>query len=187
MREALLVVDMQKGFDDPVWGQRNNPAAERNGLRILEIFRALGHQVIFIRHDSLDPLSPLRPGQHGHAFKPGFEPGAGEWVVGKTAHSAFIGTALEARLRAAGIDRVTVFGITTDQCVSTTVRMAGDLGFHTTLVENACACFTQSGPDGVQLPASMIHSAHITSLHTEFARVRTAEEFEKSWQESACA
>lgn len=178
VREALLIIDMQRGFDEPRWGRRNNPQAERNALRVLQLFRARKHQVIFVHHDSLEQASPLRPGQRGHAFKPGFEPKPGEWVIGKRAHSAFIGTGLEARLRAAKIGRLTIFGITTDQCVSTTVRMASDLGFQTILVEDACACFSQAGLDGVLIPAEVIHSAHITSLHTEFARVLTAENAE---------
>lgn len=181
MREALVIIDMQQGFDEPVWGQRNNPDAERNGLGLLELFRARGHQVIFVRHDSLDPASPLRPGQRGHGFKPGFEPRSGEWVFGKHVRSAFIGTDLKEHLRAARIGRLTIFGITTDQCVSTTVRMASDFGFTTILVENACACFSQVAPDGARLSAEMIHKAHITSLHTEFARVLTARDIEKSF------
>lgn len=180
MRDALVIVDMQQGFDEPSWGQRNNPLAERNGLQVLEYFRTREHQVVLVRHDSLDPASPLWPGRRGHAFKPGFEPKAEDWVVGKHAHSAFIGTELKALLRAARIGRLTIFGITTDQCVSTTVRMASDFGFSTTLIEDACACFSQISPDGVLLPAEMIHRAHITSLHTEFAQVRTAQDFEKS-------
>jgi nicotinamidase-related amidase len=175
----LIIVDMQRGFDEPMWGRRNNPDAESRGLRVLELFRALGRQVIFVRHDSVNARSPLRPGQRGHAFKPGFEPKIGDWVIGKHAHSAFIGTGLGTQLRAAKIDRVAVLGITTDQCVSTTVRMASDLGFETVLIEDACACFSQFGPDGARLSAEAIHSAHITSLHSEFARVLTAEQFEK--------
>jgi nicotinamidase-related amidase len=180
VHEALLIVDMQQGFDEPWWGQRNNPRAEQHGLRVLEISRMLRHQVVFVRHDSLDPTSPLRPGLRGHAFKPGFEPEEGEWVIGKNFHSAFIRTDLEARLRAMNISRLAVFGITTDQCVSTTVRMASDLGFQTTLIEDACACFSQVSLKGMQIPAELIHIAHVTSLLTEFAQVQTAEAFERS-------
>ena len=181
VRDALLIIDMQQGFEEPLWGHRNNPGAEQNGLRVLSCFRARGRQVVFVRHDSLNALSPLRPGQRGHGFKRGFEPKAGEWVIGKRAHSAFIGTDLEERLRAAKIGRVTIFGITTDQCVSTTVRMASDLGFAATLVEDACACFSQTGPDGVLVCAEIIHNAHITSLRTEFAQIITTLDVEASF------
>ena len=169
--EALLIIDMQNGFDDSVWGRRNNPHAESNGLLVLDQWRRSGRQVVMARHDSREVASPLRPGQPGNDLKPGFEPHDGDWLVTKTVNSAFIGTDLEARLRGAGITAVTLFGITTDQCVSTTARMASNLGFATTLVEDACACFDQTDIDGRAVSADVIHLAHITTLQTEFARV----------------
>ncbi|MBI3714553.1 MAG: cysteine hydrolase [Betaproteobacteria bacterium] len=173
---ALLVIDMQRGFDDPRWGSRNNPRAESQGLRVLEHWRASGRPVVIVRHDSTTPGSALEPGQHGNDFKPGFEPLPGELVVSKIVNSAFIGTSLEAWLRERDIRAVTVFGITTDQCVSTTVRMASNLGFQTTLVEDACACFGLTTPNGGKLGAEALHLAHITTLHAEFARVVRADD-----------
>lgn len=183
MKQALIVVDMQKGFESTFWGRRNNPHAERNGLALLDAWRARGWRVAIVRHDSTDPASPLRPGQPGNDLKPGFEPRSGDWLINKRVNAAFIGTDLEARLRAEGIGAVAIFGLTTDQCVSTTVRMACNLGFITTLVEDACACFEQSTPGGARLSAAEVQLAHVTSLHTEFARVLTAGELIASlWQ-----
>ncbi len=161
---------MQRGFDDPRWGRRNNSDAERNGLRVLERWRHETGQVVIVRHDSTDPASPLRPGQAGNDLKPGFAPQPGDWLIAKHVNSAFIGTDLEGRLRGADITAVTLFGITTDQCVSTTARMASNLGFATTLVEDACACFDQTALDGQRVSAEVIHLAHVTTLLTEFAR-----------------
>ncbi len=169
--EALVVIDMQQGFDNPRWGQRNNPRAEANGLRLLAHWRHLGLPVALVRHDSTTPGSTLRPGQPGHAFKPGFELQDGDWLVTKEVNSAFIGTGLEARLRAHGIRHLTVFGLTTDHCVSTTVRMAANLGFTVRLVEDACACFAKTGLDGQPISADALHQAHIASLMHEFATV----------------
>ncbi len=176
MSRALLVVDMQKGFDDPLWGKRNNPQAEHNGLRVLQYWRASKRQVVLVRHDSTNPRSPLQPGRPGHKLKPGFEPRASDWVIGKTVNSAFIGTNLEVRLREAGINELTVFGITTDQCVSTTMRMASNLGFQTTLVEDACACFGQMAFRGTLLSADAIHRAHVATLLSEFGHVVAADD-----------
>lgn len=172
---ALLVIDMQVGFDDPYWGHRNNPHAESNGLRLLAHWRARRWPVVIVRHDSANPQSSLRPGQSGNNLKPGFEPLPDEFLVSKSVNSALIGTALETWLRERGVLAVTVFGLTTDQCVSTTVRMASNLGFQTTLVEDACACFAQTTPDGRSLSAEALHLAHITTLNTEFARVVCAD------------
>lgn len=185
--EALIIVDMQRGFDDIRWGVRNNPQAEKRGLRVLEQWRRLGRQVVIVRHDSTSPGSPLRPDSHGNALKPGFEPRPGDWLIAKQVNSAFIGTDLEARLRAAGITGVTILGITTDQCVSTTTRMAANLGFTATLVEDACACFGQTATDGRVVLADQIHLAHVTTLHTEFAHVTTTDAIIRFLETIPCA
>jgi len=173
---ALVAIDLQAGFDDPVWGARNNLDAEARGLRLLAHWRARGWPVVIVRHDSTEPRSPLRPGQAGNQLKPGFEPLSGEHLVAKHVHSAFIGTDLERWLREQGMNAVTLFGIATDQCVSTTTRMANDLGFRVTVVQDACACFGQTSPDGGLLSADQIHRAHITTLATEFAHVVSTDE-----------
>jgi nicotinamidase-related amidase len=168
---ALLVIDMQTGFDDPRWGRRNNPNAEAQARRLLDHWRNSGRQVVIVRHDSTDSASPLSVARPGIALTPGFEPRNGDWLIAKRVNSAFIGTDLEARLHSAGISEVTLAGLTTDQCVSTTARMASNFGFATTVVEDACACFAQNATDGRKITAETIHLAHITTLHTEFARV----------------
>ena len=170
---ALLLVDYQTGFDDPRWGTRNHPDAETRALRLLAHARDDGWQVVVVRHDSVEPESSLRPGQPGNDLKAGFDPRPGEWLISKSVHSAFIGTELEARLRECGITRVVVAGITTDQCVSTTARMANNLGFAVTLVEDACCCFALEAPDGRTVGATALHQAHIATLAAEFADVLT--------------
>jgi len=111
------------------------------------------------------------PGTPGHAFKPQALPLEGETIVPKDVNSAFIGTDLETRLRAAGIATVVLCGLTTDHCVSTTARMAGNLGFHTFLVEDACATHERMGPDGEYFSAAQMHATALASLHGEFACV----------------
>jgi nicotinamidase-related amidase len=172
---ALLLIDVQQGLDDPKWGARNNPEAERRIADLLAAWRAAGRPVIHVQHSSLEPLSPLRAEMPGHAFKAEAVPMAGEPVFHKHVNSAFIGTGLEAHLRANGIDSLVVAGITTDHCVSTTVRMAGNLGFTVTVVEDATATFERLGPDGAHYSADLMHRAALASLHGEFATVRSAE------------
>jgi nicotinamidase-related amidase len=171
---ALLLVDVQQGLDDPRWGARNNPQAEQRIADLLAAWRAAGRPVIHVQHLSLRPQSPLRADAPGHAFKVEALPMADEPVFRKHVNSAFIGTDLEAYLRANGIESLVVVGITTDHCVSSTARMAGNLGFAVTVVEDATATFERHGPDGTHLSADLMHRAALASLHGEFATVRSA-------------
>jgi nicotinamidase-related amidase len=169
---ALLVIDVQQGLSHPRYGARTNPGAERNIAELLAAWRSTGSPVIHVQHMSRNPESPLRPGLPGNAFKEEALPIAGEPVFQKDVNSAFIGTNLEAHLRESGIQELVIVGLTTDHCVSTSTRMAANLGFTVTLVADATATFERVGPDGAHYSADMLHRAELASLHGEFATVR---------------
>ncbi len=171
---ALLLIDVQQGFDEGRWGPRNNPEAEKRIAELLAAWRAAGRPVLHVQHHSLEAGSPLRAELPGSAFKPEAQPRPGEPVFHKHVNSAFIGTHLEAHLRAHGIEELVLAGLTTDHCVSTTARMAGNLGFRVVVVEDATATFDRSGPDGQQLAADLVHKVALASLHGEFATVKSA-------------
>jgi MAF protein len=166
---VLLPVDVQQAFDDPSWGPRNNPELEANAKLLLQAWRGSGRPVVHAKHNSTEEGSTLWPGAPGNAFKPGFEPLVDEAVVEKTVNAAFIGTTLEADLKKRGITQVVVFGITTDMCVSTTVRVGHNLGFDMVVVSDSCATFDQTSPGGERIPAALLHKVHLTTLNTEFA------------------
>ena len=168
---ALVVIDVQKGFDDPKWGKRNNPQAEANIARLLEVWRDFGRPVIHIQHCSKDQGSPFRADSPGNAFKEVAKPIQGELVIQKSVNSAFIGTDLESHLRSQRITGLVIVGLTTDHCVSTTARMAGNLGFTTFVVSDATATFDRSGPNGKKHKAADVHEVSLASLHQEFATV----------------
>jgi len=170
---TLLIIDVQQGFDDPRWGRRNNPGAEDNIARLLDAWRNMSRPIIHVQHLSREDGSPLRPGQPGYAIKDAARPLPGEPVVQKGVNSAFIGTNLEARLRAAGVTTLIIAGLTTDHCVSTTTRMAGNLGFTAYVVSDATATFDRTGPDGRHYDAATVHDLALASLHGEFATVVT--------------
>jgi nicotinamidase-related amidase len=170
---ALVLIDIQAGFDNPVWGDRNNVQAEANAARLLAAWRDAGAPVIHIRHVSREPGSPLGPGP-GSAFKAEVTPLPGESVFEKSVNSAFIGTGLEDHLRAQGIDRLVICGLTTPHCVSTTTRMAANLGFDVRLAHDACASFAGNArtdwAEGLApLDAQAIHTTAVSHLHGEFA------------------
>ena len=168
---VLLIIDVQKGFDEPVWGRRNNPEAERNISSLLQTWRASRRPVFHVQHLSLSPGSPLREALPGCAIKHEVRPLAGEPLFQKHVNSAFIGTQLEQELRAQGYDTLCIVGLTTPHCVSTTARMAGNLGFQTYVVSDATAAFALQGPDGRKYAAEEIHAVSLATLHGEFATV----------------
>ena len=180
MREpALLVIDVQKGLDDPFWGKRNNPEAESNIALLLSEWRKRDLPVIHIRHCSVEPHSPLRPELPGNAFKEEAQPLPEEKQFSKSVNSAFIGTELEKYLREQGISSLVIVGLTTDHCVSTSVRMAANLGFSVVLIADATATFDRQSYDGAQYSADDIHKINLVSLDGEFCTVRFTEELLK--------
>ena len=173
---ALLVIDVQKAFDDPVWGKRNNPGAEANIAHLLSEWRKHELPIIHIRHCSVEPDSPLRPGLPGNEFKEEARPLADEIQFSKSVNSAFIGTGLEKYLHEHSISSLVIVGLTTDHCVSSSVRMAANLGFNVTLISDATATFERTDNDGTVYSADDIHKINLVSLNGEFCVVWSSEE-----------
>lgn len=173
---ALLIIDVQQGFDSTEWGERSNPGAESNIVRLLAAWRSAGRPVIHVQHLSTSPDSPLHPDNPGSELKPEVAPRDGEPLIRKRVNSAFIGTELEALLRARGIDGLVIVGLTTNHCVSTTTRMAGNLGFETVVVGDATAAFGATGHDGRRHPADDVHAVSLANLHGEFATVSSTDD-----------
>jgi nicotinamidase-related amidase len=173
---ALLVVDVQQGMEDPSWGPRNNPEMEANTSRLIGEWRRTGRPIVFVRHDSTETDSPLRPELAGNALK-AVVTGDPDLLVTKSVNSAFYGDPdLHAWLRARAIDAVVVCGIQTNMCCETTARMAGNLGYTTYFVLDATHTFDLVGPDGVTIPADELARVTAANLHGEFATVVTTDD-----------
>jgi nicotinamidase-related amidase len=175
---ALIVVDVQRAFDEweAAGRRRNNPEAVARIVELLAAFRESGTPIFHIRHESMRLDSSFAPGKTGGEVKDEAREIEGEPVIVKRVNSAFIGTDLEARLRAAGIETLVICGATTNHCVETTTRMAGNLGFDTRLVRDATWTFDRVGPDGDDHSAEEIHAMTLANLNGEFARIVTASE-----------
>ena len=173
---ALILIDLQKAIDDPSWGERNHPGAEKKVAALLQAWRTTGRPIYHICHDSTEPASHYRPGQPGNEFKPEAQPLPGESVIAKQTNSAFIGTNLEATLRGRNHAVLVVAGVITNNSVEATVRMAGNLGFDTYLVEDACFTFGQKDWTGRFRTASEVHAMSLANLHGEYCRVTTTAE-----------
>ncbi|WP_096431725.1 cysteine hydrolase family protein [Labilibaculum antarcticum] len=183
---ALLLIDLQKGFEDiEYWGGgRNNLGAEENAAEILKVWRENNLPLFHIKHCSTTPQSPFVEGNPGNDFLELTKPIEGEIVIKKNVNSAFIGTNLKELLDEKKISKLVIVGLTTDHCISTTTRMAGNFGYETYLIEDATATFDKIGVNGEKFSAQLIHDTALASLHREFATVIKLNDFFQLFQQS---
>lgn len=144
MATALLVVDMQRSLlAEGPWRSAELTATVR---RLAARARAARATVVFIRDTRVHPDG---------AVANGLDPADADWRIRKDFCDAFLGTDLDARLRASGIGRLAVCGLQTDYCIDTTCRRAASLGYDVQLADDAHSTF-----DGGGLAAAQIIDHH---------------------------
>ena len=175
---VLLLVDIQKAFLEKDYPGliRNNEHAEFICGKILKKWRTLDLPIIHVRHSSTNPESKLHNSRLGFEFNDYVTPLETEMVLTKEVNSAFIGTNLENILIKSHIDTLVIVGMTTNHCISTTVRMSGNLGFDTYLISDSTACYNTKGMNGEIIPCNTIYNSALASLQEEFATVIDSKE-----------
>ncbi|NLS10518.1 cysteine hydrolase [Nesterenkonia sp. MY13] len=173
-RPALLVIDVQQGFDDAeYWGQRNNPDCETHIAALIQTWQAKDLPVVFVRHDSSDPESPLHPSSPGNALRPILS-GEPQLLVTKSVNSSFHGSPdLHAWLQQENISELVICGVTTNHCCETTARVGGNLGYEVYFALDATHTFDRTSPAGAVIAADTLREVTATNLHGEFATVTT--------------
>lgn len=177
---ALVVIDVQQGFDDlDHWGPTTNPDCEQNVETLVTRWRERRWPVVVVRHDSRDPGSPLHPDRAGNALRGSLTEPAPDLLVTKSVNSAFYGSPdLDGWLRDHDVLHLVLCGIQTNMCVETTARMAGNLGYDVQVVLDATRTFDLSthvtGVGEVRLTAEEIMRASALTLQGGgFARTTT--------------
>ena len=175
---ALLLVDIQKAFLEKDYPGliRNNENAEFICGKILKKWRTLDLPIIHVRHSSTNPESKLHKSRPGFEFNDYVTPLETEMVLTKEVNSAFIGTNLENILIKSHIDTLVIVGMTTNHCISTTVRMSGNLGFDTYLISDSTACYNTKGINGEIIDCNTIYNSALANLQEEFATVIDSKE-----------
>jgi len=173
---ALIVIDMQQGMREPKLGPRNHPEAETHITALLAHWRAAGWPVVHVRHISREPGSVFAPGQSGVLFQPAFEPLPGEQVFEKNVPDTFTHSGLERWLRVRGIQRLALVGVSSENSVEASARSAGNLGFATWVVYDACFTFAKADFAGRPRSAEEVHDMAMANLHGEYATVLTSDE-----------
>ncbi|MGM7701881.1 cysteine hydrolase family protein [Pseudalkalibacillus sp. Hm43] len=175
--QVLLSVDVQNAFFDPKWGERNNPNAEENMRKVLDVYREKGWEVIHIQHKSDKPDSVFYHEGEGFTIKEIVAPIESEKVFTKYVNSAFIGTGLNEYLQSIHAEHVVIVGLTTPHCVSTTTRMSGNFGYDTYLLSDATAAYELVDHNGKNVDPETVHYVSLATLHEEFATVMTTEQY----------
>ena len=176
-RTALIVVDVQRGFDDAgFWGPRNNTACEENVSALIAAWRGSNQPIVFVRHHWDEDGSPLRSDEAGSEFKDVVE-GRPDLLVTKRVNSAFHGAPdLERWLTDKGIEGIVVCGITTNHCCETTARVGANLGFEMSFAIDATHTFDLDDHEGGTIAADELARVTAANLDPEFGRVLTAAE-----------
>ncbi|NBE06669.1 isochorismatase family protein [Paragemmobacter ruber] len=172
---ALLIIDMQREMERRIAAGRDcvNPEAPDRILRLAAAFRHAGRPVVHVRHASDQAGAALHPESPFYPPMACAEAEAGEAVFVKAGSSGFVGTGLEAHLRARGIGALVVVGAVAGFCVNTTVRGGADLGFAMTVVRDAVIGFDlpEAG-----LSARVIFDVTMAHLAADFADLADAAE-----------
>ena len=148
-----------------------------NVRRLQDAFRAHHLEVIHTRIQSLTQDGRDRsvghkrlglhapPGSKEAEFIEQVAPIENEIIINKTASGVFNATNIEYILRNMDINGLVVVGVYSNECVSTAIRDACDLGFHVTLIADGCATVTPE-----------LQKATITTMKDRYARVMETDE-----------
>ena len=182
MSTALIIVDIQNDYFPNGKMELSNPEkAATNAAKILEWFRQYNKENIFhVQHLAASPeLGFFLPETKGAEIHETVQPAANEEVIVKYYPNSFLQTDLESKLKANGVTKVVVVGMMTHMCIDATVRAAVDLGFETTLIEDACAT-RELEYDGNVVPAAQVHTAFVSALASLYATVMSTDTFLKN-------
>ncbi len=170
---VLMIIDMQKGMSSPQAGIRNNINAERDITELLTHWREHQQLVVHVRHHSTEPDSLFWPDKESAEPQDAFLPLENEKVIVKSVPDAFTYSDLNTWLQEQEVQALVVVGVSTNNSVESAVRSAGNLGFNTFVVANACFAFEKADYDGEMRNAQEVHAMSLANLDGEYATVIT--------------
>ncbi len=147
---VLLVVDTQKAITNS--GLYQFEQFEANIVKLIDIARNSGIEVIFVRHDD-GAGNPLTKGNDGFEIYEKFNPAENEHIFDKTVNSAFKDTGLAEYLNEKGENTVVIVGLQTEYCIDATVKAGFERGFRMIVPANCNSTF-----DNVHMSAELTYN-----------------------------
>lgn len=179
MDTALIIVDIQKDYFPNGNMELSDPeAAADNAAKVLNWFRKNNPENIFhVQHIASDPaMGFFIPDTEGVEIHETVQPLETETIVIKQFANSFLQTDLAEQLAKHDISKLVVVGMMTHMCIDATVRAAVDLGFETTLIEDACATRDLSYNDKI-ISAEQVHYSFVSALQGMYADVMSTENY----------
>ena len=178
MKQGLLLIDIQYDyFPGGAMELMDMAAAAANAAKLLAKFRKEARPVYFVQHLANRPgatfFLPDTPGAQIHAT---VAPLPEEPVIIKHFPNSFRETKLLEVLRQDEVGHLIVVGAMSHMCIDATTRAAFDLGFHCTVVEDACATRDLEFK-GEKIKAKEVHGAFMAALKMVYAEVISLAEF----------
>ena len=177
---GLLIIDIQRDyFPGGAFPLVEPEAAAEAARRALDRFRAEGEPIVHVRHIWDAPDAPFfKKGTAGTEIHPLVAPEGDETLITKDEPNAFLGTDLEQRLRADGIDELVVAGMMSSMCVDASVRAGADLGFGMTVIHDGCAAPNLEF-GGTEVPGASVHAAFMAALGSGYATLASSTDVAK--------
>jgi nicotinamidase-related amidase len=170
----LIILDVQDAIDQPCWDGKSNPGYLAVIQRLLKHWRSNGWPVIHIKHDEQTPTSSYYLNGAWNGIKNEVAPIAGETVVIKQQNCAFIGTELDAVLKALQVKRLVLTGVVIHNSMDATVRAGKALGYAFVLPSDATTAVPVVGPHGKTWDATTVHELTLAILGGEYAEVMSS-------------
>lgn len=167
---ALVIVDAQNTYREGIMQLTGVEPALEQCAQLLARARALQIPVLHIQHDA-GPGSPYDVQAPIGAIADKVAPQAGEPVLVKNYPNAFVGTELDALLKARGVKNLVVVGFMTHMCINSTARGAFNLGYAVSVPAAATATRPLAGPNGVVVSAEQLQASALAALADLFAVV----------------
>ncbi|WP_031264125.1 cysteine hydrolase family protein [Sporolactobacillus laevolacticus] len=179
MNEALIIIDVQNDYFEGGRMPLNKPVVALEHIKkALNYFRKTNKTIVFVKHIAKNPGATFfLENTDGVKIHTALAAGSQEkeYIVQKNFPNSFLKTGLQEVLTNNKIDTLVICGMMTHMCVDSTTRQAAELGYHCTLLGDACATKDLT-IENYTVEADQVQAAFLAALGA-FGQVKTTDSF----------